>query len=156
MDTAYIVKYIEDLLLIMNIVADVNVVDDEDIHMTVFAIETKEPNLLIGHRGENLSAFSHLIKKISDRKLEDKKDKKSFIVDVNNYQSKHINELKNKSSILAERARYFKSVVDMEPMSPYERMIVHSIFTYTDDIDTESAGEGLKRHIVLRFKDSEI
>jgi len=39
----------------------------------------------------------------------------------------------------------------MSPMSPYERMIVHSIFTNVKDIKTESLGEGKGRRVVIKY-----
>jgi spoIIIJ-associated protein len=75
-------------------------------------------------------------------------------VDVNEYQKKHIEEIRSKARILAERARYFKSSVDMEPMSAYERMIIHSEFASSPDISTESIGKGKDRHVVLRYTEN--
>ena len=41
----------------------------------------------------------------------------------------------------------------MDPMSSYERMIVHSFFAETPDIKTESKGEGRDRRVVIKFKE---
>jgi predicted RNA-binding protein Jag len=58
--------------------------------------------------------------------------------------------------MLAERARYFKSSIEMDPMSSYERMIVHAEFTETPDIATESAGFGKDRHVVLKYTEEKV
>ena len=152
MDTAYIHSFTKDLLTKLGVPAEVEVKDDEDLNMTVFSIKTEESNMLIGHHGETLNALSHVIKKAADNHGE-KGEKQYFIVDVNDYQRKRINEIKGKATILGERARYFKSSVEMEPMSPYERMIVHSIFAETKDIETESGGFGRDRHVVVKYKE---
>jgi spoIIIJ-associated protein len=140
---------IKKMLELMNIQADIAVVDDTDLHLPVVTLTTKEPNLLIGHRGETLMAFSHILKKIADSESDDRK--LSFIVDVNGYQKKHINEIKDKARILVERAKYYKSSVEMEPMSPYERMIVHALFSEDKNINTSSTGVGRERRVVIEY-----
>ena len=39
----------------------------------------------------------------------------------------------------------------MDPMSPYERMIVHSIFSEDPQIKTGSVGEGRERRVVIEY-----
>jgi spoIIIJ-associated protein len=81
-------------------------------------------------------------------------DATSFMVDINGYQKKHIDDIRVKANILAERARYFKSAVEMDPMSSYERMIVHSEFASVPDIATESSGTGRDRRIILKYTEN--
>ena len=101
-------KIVEQMLVIMNIKAEIDILDDPDTNLTFFTIQTEEPSLLIGFKGETLSALSHVLKKISDTSSSEEK-KLSFIVDVNGYQKKRISEIKDKATILVERARYYKS-----------------------------------------------
>ncbi len=143
-------KIVEQMLVIMNIKAEIDILDDPDTNLTFFTIQTEEPSLLIGFKGETLSALSHVLKKISDTSSSEEK-KLSFIVDVNGYQKKRISEIKDKATILVERARYYKSSVEMDPMSPYERMIVHSIFSEDPQIKTGSVGEGRERRVVIEY-----
>jgi len=144
-------KIVEQMLIIMNIKAEINIEEDSDTNLTFFTIQAEEPNLLIGYKGETLSALSYILKKISDTKASDEEQKDSFIVDVNGYQKKRISEIKDKATIFVERARYYKSSVEMEAMSPYERMIVHSLFSQDPNIKTESTGEGRDRRIVFEY-----
>jgi len=142
-------KIVEQLLATMKIEAEIEIMEDTNTNLTFFAIQTKEPNVLIGLKGEVLVALSHLLKKMSETKEEDTKI--SFIVDVNGYQKRRIGEIKDKAVILAERARYYQSSIEMDPASPYERMIVHSIFSQDSQIKTRSTGEGRQRHIVFEY-----
>ncbi|MCI0566523.1 hypothetical protein L0Y46_05010 [bacterium] len=117
-----------------------------------FSIQTPEWNLLIGNQGATLLALSHIIKKIADKRTEMlEKDPLSFIVDVNDYQERRIEEIKGRAQILAERARSFQRNIEMDPMSSYERMIVHSILSESSDIKTESVGTGKDRRVVIKF-----
>ena len=143
-------KTMEQMLVFMTVKAEVNIEDDSSTGLTFLTIQAEEPSILIGYKGETLAALSHILKKISDTSGSEE-EKISFIVDVNRYQKKRISEIKDKANILVERARYYKSSVEMDPMSPYERMIVHSLFSQDPNIKTESTGEGRERRIVVEY-----
>ena len=53
--------------------------------------------------------------------------------------------------MLAERAKTFKSDIEMPPINAYERMLVHSMFINDREIKTESEGEGKTRRIIFRY-----
>lgn len=116
----------------------------------IFMIQTEESPLLIGSRGESLMALSHLVHRVVGRRCRDN-EQPFFIVDVNDYQKKKIDLLKQNARILAERAKTFKHDVDMEPQNSYERMIVHALFSDDPTVRTESAGSGPTRHIVIKY-----
>lgn len=116
-----------------------------------FLIKSKESGLLIGTKGAHISALNHLIKRMASKSSGSENTPLAFYVDVNDYHSKLLEEIHNKAQILAERARSFKASVEMEPMSSYERMIIHTYFENVPDIKTESQGTGNKRRVVLRY-----
>jgi len=151
METDFIKKTIKELLDKFNIEFELEIFSDEDINATRLLIKTNEPSLLIGYKGANLAALSHIVKRIVDKEFTNKEERPYFILDVNNYQGNKIDELKTNAHMLAERARYFKSSVEMNPLPPYERMIVHSLFSNSNDFETESQGEGEKRRVVIKY-----
>lgn len=114
-----------------------------------FEVRTPDSAILIGERGARLLALNHLVKRIAERELKD--EELQFFIDVNDYQKKRIDDIRTKAHMLAERARYFKSSVEMDPMSSYERMIIHAQFTEVSDITTESLGQGKDRRVVLKY-----
>jgi len=75
-----------------------------------------------------------------------------FIVDVNNYQTKKIQELVDSAQSSARRAKLFKQNVELSPMTSYERMLIHSLFTDDEEITTSSYGDGKFRRVVLQLK----
>lgn len=140
-------QIIEDMLKRMTLSFDsVDVSTDTD-GKSVVCIRTKESNLLIGNKGEHFLAFSHIIKKISSQLYPETVD---FSVDINDYQKNNIEKLKQKALMLAERARSFNTSIEMDPMSSYERMIIHSLFGDAPDITTESVGLGKDRRIKIK------
>lgn len=131
---------------------EIEIKNDELTSRTVFVIKTSESGLLIGDRGDTFYALNHLIKKIVSRGKEFE-EQSNFSIDVNDYQSSIIERLKNKAMILANRAKDLKSDIEMEPMSSYERLIVHDILSSQSNIKTESTGEGRDRRIVIKYVD---
>ena len=121
-----------------------------------FEIHTEEPHFIIGTEGKTLLALNHIVKKIFEKECISKDWKRiNFVVDINNYQEKRIQELKNRARIMAERARFFKSSIECPPMNPYERMIIHSFFTDVGDIKTESTGVGRQRRVVIKYTENQ-
>lgn len=120
--------------------------------MVRFELSTDEPHLLVGLEGKTLFSLNHLVKKIFEIQCKKNNWKKlNFVVDVNDYQEKRIQELRDRAHIMAERARFFKSNIECPPMNPYERMIIHSFFSEVTDIKTESTGFGRDRRVVIKY-----
>lgn len=151
MEIEFIKKTINDILDKFDIEFNMEIIVDKDINATRFLIKTDEPELLIGYKGRNLIALSHVVKRIIDKEFNKKENKLYFILDVNNYQRNKINEVKTNAHMLAERAKYFKSSVEMNPLPPHERMIVHSLFGESKDFETLSKGDGLNRRVVIKY-----
>ena len=73
-----------------------------------------------------------------------------FLLDVNDYQMKRIEELRNVARMSAQRVIFFKKELEMEPMSAYDRRIIHSVLGSYPDIKTESVGDGFDRRVVIK------
>lgn len=116
----------------------------------IFSIKTKESGTLIGTQGAHLGALNHLIKKMVSKTLKEGEDVK-LIVDVNDYHDRLLRDLKARALMMADRARSFGIDVSLPPMSPYERMLVHSILEGAPDIKTESEGVGKDRKVVIKY-----
>ncbi len=151
MKEADIKKIIEDLIKSMNIKIDIiDVASDPENGKQIFVIKTPESGLLIGEGGENFQALSHLIRRIAGKGVEEAPD---FSIDVNDYRASIIEKLKMKAGIMANRARDMKSNIEMEPMSSYERLIIHGALSGQVNIKTESTGEGRNRRVIIKYID---
>jgi len=124
---------------------------DGQLHPT-YHIATDDAPILIGVGGENLKALNYIAKRIVEKKLG--AEHVQFLLDINGYQRKRIETIEQQARMLAERARTFKSSVEMSPMNAYERMIVHNLFSGDPDVSTESVGEGKHRRVVFRCHSS--
>ncbi|HEV8666236.1 MAG TPA: R3H domain-containing nucleic acid-binding protein [Candidatus Paceibacterota bacterium] len=148
MDSDSLKKLVQDLVTPLGVAIDSITVSGT--HRTVVAITSSEPDKLIGAGGETLRALNTIAKRLVEVKFGE--ESAAFIIDVNNYQESKLEGVRTAARTLAQRARLFKHDVDLEPMSAYERLVVHELFAEDPEIGTESAGEGKFRHIVLKYK----
>jgi len=121
---------------------------EETSDQVVFQIHTTEGQKLIGNRGDVIRALNHITKRAFESE-----ESPHFLIDVNGYRSKKIEDLRQTARLLAERARSLKYNIEMTPMSSYERMIVHAALAEEPNIVTESHGEGRDRRVVIRYSD---
>lgn len=106
-----------------------------------------DANMLIGERGNNLVFMEHLLRKIIKRKFE---QDERFILDINDYRMKRLEDLKQDVKIAAKSVRIHKKEVPLRPMSSFERRIVHLLLAEYPDIATESVGYEPERKVIIK------
>ena len=104
---------------------------------------------LVGKNGENLQAINTLVKRMIEKKYG--AESASVLVDINRYHEDKIDRVRASAQELAAKARLSMRDIEMEPMSSYERLVVHELFVEDPTITTASEGEGALRHIVLKY-----
>lgn len=115
------VKFLEELLDRMNILAKVSLVSEgEKIEINVVA-ETSAS--VIGYRGEVLDALQSLAGAVANT---GNKNYVRVVVDCENYRGKREDTLVNLAEKLAEKAVRQGRNISLEPMGPYERRVIHS------------------------------
>ncbi len=120
---------------------------------SIFSIQTSASQALIGARGETLHAIDLIVKKIYEKQhpaVEGEEDPR-FLIDVNDFQVQRIKELQTKALLMADRARSLQYDVELNPMSAYERLIVHTTLQDAPNVKTESLGEGRGRRVVIKY-----
>ena len=114
---------------------------------TTVSLVSSDSEALIGPNGDHLRALNTLLRRIVEQKHGI--EAANFLVDVNGYHEAQMEAVRATARMFAQRARLFKREVEMEPMKPYERLVVHELFANDPDIETRSEGEGKFRHVVL-------
>jgi len=143
-------QIIKDVLIsLSHPVSDITLVQDDDISTVRFVVSYNDPSLLIGRNGEALRSLNYIIRKIAENKFPGQ-EVPNFVLDVNDYYAKKIDAIKIKAKIVADRAVSFKRNIELEPMSAYDRLIVHAYLNKFNGIKTESVGEGPERHVVVK------
>ncbi len=148
MDAEAFKKILSDLLAAMGV--EITSLTLSSGPRRVVAVSSPDSQRLIGPHGEHLRALNMIARRLIETKHGE--DAANFLIDVNGYQESQLEVVRQNARILAQRARLFKHDVELAPMNPYERLVVHELFAEDPDIKTESAGEGKFRHIVLKYR----
>ena len=120
-----------------------------DGHRTVARVSAPDASL-IGERGDTLRALNLVARRLAEATFS--AEAANFLIDVNDYHESQLEKVRQEARVLAQRARLFKHDVELPPQSAYERLVVHELFAEDPEIETQSAGEGKFRHIVLKYK----
>jgi spoIIIJ-associated protein len=133
----------------------ISVVEDGPKNIWI-SVEVSEPHFFISHDGEGLQALNHIVHRIIESKtaLIDAGTPPSglgILIDINGFQKKHVENIRAVAHMMSERARYFKSNIEVDPMSAFERRIVHEFLSEASDLKTESMGMGRDRRVVIKY-----
>jgi len=120
------------------------------------SVEVTEPHFFITHEGEGLHALNHLVHRIIENKIPKTEEGVlpqglGVLVDINGFQKKRVENIRAVAHMMSERARYFKSNIEVDPMSAFERRIIHEFLSDASDLKTESMGTGRDRRVVIKY-----
>lgn len=110
-------------------------------------IDSEESSHLIGYKGKTIEAIQSTINSILQKEEE---DYAKVFVEVNDYKAKKEERLKELARRMAKNVVKFGRDVRLEPMSAYERMIIHTELADRKDVRTESYGEEPRRRVVIK------
>ena len=113
-----------------------------------------DASTLIGHHGETLDALQYLANLASARKnANGERDKSRVTLDIEGYRKKREETLRALARRMAAKALRNKRSVMLEPMSAYERRIIHSEIQNIEGVSTNSIGSDNNRKIVIFLTD---
>jgi spoIIIJ-associated protein len=102
--------------------------------------------LLIGRHGATIDALQHLAMRAA---FHSSADHKAVVVDAAGYRERREAALKRAADRAVEDALSFGRAVELEPMSPQERRIVHVYLRDRTDVQTHSEGDEPDRRLVV-------
>jgi spoIIIJ-associated protein len=112
----------------------------------VLEIQGRDLGILIGRRGETLDAIQYITRLVASRDLQ---RRVNVIVDVEGYKMRRAKQLQKLAGRMADQAIQIDRTVELEPMTPYERRIVHITLRKRNDVTTQSVGEGSRRRVTI-------
>lgn len=144
--TDIIKETIVELLKTMDFEGEVviNSVDEDNILVN---IKTNQAGFLIGQAGASLDALQYITRVIVNKKGD---QFIQFLLDVNDYRKNRIELLKELARNISEQVLSEKVAVTLQPMSAYERRVVHMVLSDNPEINTESVGRDPERKIVVK------
>lgn len=112
-------------------------------------LECEDAKHLIGYKGRTIESIQSILNAILQH--EDEEYAKVF-VEINDYKAEKEKRLKERANKLANNVVKFKKSIKLEPMSAYERLIIHQELAKRDDVVTQSYGEEPNRRLVIKKK----
>ena len=112
-------------------------------------IKEEAADFLIGYRGETLNAVQTLLTAIADKEAG---EKVRVEVDALGYREKRRQALEELAEKIAKTVVKSRKSVTLEPMTPYERKIIHTKLQEHPKVKTVSIGEGTHRKVVVSLK----
>ena len=117
-------------------------------------IEGEDAAVLIGHHGDTLDALQYLANLACARKnSKGERDKSRVTIDIEGYRKKREETLRALARRMANKAKKNRRSVMLEPMSAYERRIIHSEIQNIEGVSTNSIGSDNNRKIVIFLTD---
>jgi predicted RNA-binding protein Jag len=103
--------------------------------------------VLIGRRGQTLDAVQELTRTAVQHRL---KARVRVLVDIEGYRARRQASLADYATAMAERAKARGTEIELEPMSAYERKIVHTAVAEVAGASSYSEGEDPQRKVIIR------
>ena len=108
---------------------------------------------LIGHHGDTLDSLQYLANlACAQVNSKGERDHSRVTIDVEGYRAKREEALRAVARRMAEKAKRTRRNVMLEPMSPYERRIIHDEVSGIEGVTTSSVGSDNNRRVVIFFE----
>jgi spoIIIJ-associated protein len=72
-----------------------------------------------------------------------------LVVDAGGFRDKQVERLRSIAQKMGEKALQTRQIVELQPMTPHDRRIVHMAIAEIAGLSSRSEGEGDERHILV-------
>ena len=120
--------------------------DDEYVYVT---LNGEDAGKLIGYRGETLNSMQAILTAIANKQIE---SRVHLVLDIEGYRAKRQKALEELADKLTRTVINTGKQVTLEPMSAYERKIIHNRLQDSKRVRTYSVGEEPYRKVVITKK----
>lgn len=118
----------------------------------VIKVEGADTAVLIGRHGETLDSLQYLANLALNEELERTGTECPRItVDIGGYRARREEMLRSIAKRTADKVKRYKRNIALEPMTPYERRIVHSALQNDPQVTTASVGSDEHRKVVIHY-----
>ncbi len=125
---------------------------DGNLYFEIVEISDSDTGIIIGRRGETLSALQYLLSVSLNHRT---RDHYRVFVDVGAYRIRRKVKIEKMARRNAEKVKKNHRKMSLEPMNAYERRIVHTALQGMSDIVTVSEGRDPNRRVVIRYREPE-
>lgn len=139
-----VIEFVEDILTYMGIDAVAEKTEKDG--SVIITLTSNQSSNLIGYRGEVLDSIQTLAGAYLNI---GKKEYQKVVVDCENYREKREETLISLAHKLEQKATEMRREVILEPMSPFERRIIHTALAESTTCTTKSDGKEPNRYVVI-------
>lgn len=136
--------FIQKIVDLMDLTVKAELNEDEE--NPVITLVAENSSSVIGYRGEVLDAMQTLAGAVANI---GNKVYKKVLVDCENYRERREETLINLAHKLENKATDMRREVILEPMSPFERRIIHTALSNSETVTTKSEGKEPNRYVVI-------
>lgn len=141
-------QFLQTVLIKMNVKADILIKEiNKDLHINITG---QNIGTIIGYRGETLDSLQYLVSLVVNKNKED--SYRRVLLDAENYRAKRQETLRLLANKTADKAKKYKKPIRLEPMTSYERRIIHGTLQNDKDVKTYSEGDEPFRRIVVDIR----
>ncbi|MGD0452131.1 MAG: R3H domain-containing nucleic acid-binding protein [Solirubrobacteraceae bacterium] len=109
-------------------------------------LEGEDVGLFIGRHGQTIDAVQHLAQRIV---FPEGPSSVRVVIDANGYRERRADALRAEADQAADEALSSGEPVELDPLPPFERRIVHEYLRDRGDVETHSEGNEPERYLVV-------
>jgi len=109
-------------------------------------LEGESVGLFIGRHGQTIDSVQHLAQRIV---FPEGPSSVRVVIDANGYRERRADALRASADDAADEALNTGKPVELEPLPPFERRIVHEYLRERGDVETHSEGNEPERFLVV-------
>jgi spoIIIJ-associated protein len=140
-------EYLCSILDPFNIEYKMEMTNDED--EISYSIQTEENSLFIGQAGKTLRSLQLLLKNYLGSFVV---GNLNVVLDIGGYKEFRKKQLEILATKVAKDVIQSKQDVTLDPLSSYERLIIHQKLAEWRDVYTQSEGEGAERRLIVKYR----
>lgn len=122
---------------------------NEETNTIIVNVNGENMGVIIGKHGQTLDALQHIVNTIINN---GETNRVRIRIDSENYREKRNKTLEDLARSVAKNVRKTHKDYELEPMSSYERRIIHSVLQKEKNIETVSVGMDKERHVVVKYR----
>ena len=142
-------EFLASVFSAMNMEVEILVKVNEEEKLIEVDLKGEDMGVLIGKRGQTLDSLQYLTNLAINKHSENYYKVK---VDTEDYRQRRKDTLENLAKNIAYKVKRTKRSVELEPMNPFERRVIHSALQNDKFVTTHSEGEEPYRHVVVTLK----
>jgi spoIIIJ-associated protein len=138
-------EFLREVLAAMHMAADVEVEETEDGTWRLEVVGD-DAGLLIGRYGDTINSLQYLTTLVTQRRTG---EHVRLLLDAEGYRDRRHAALVEQARDLAAEVKRAGQEAELDPLSPFERRIIHNALMDHPDVVTYSEGEEPERRVII-------